>query len=321
MIKIKVVGALVFMISILLALLFNIINEHNAQNSNLLKTINQQKSFTQEISKNIFYISKNKDSSTKQLNYSIKEFLANMKNREANLKNIDSQEIKKQSAKIMLLWNEFYTLVQDFKDQKQATNAYSNILLEKIVINIYNTNLKLVLEFDKLLNISKEFINAEMSQYKNIQYSLFIVLLFLLLYLFTQLKSLLEFMQKFLHTSTSIISNSSIKDLEPIDISNSTDNISEATENFNQLVENINESILHSSDSLEHSYKSLELVEDKIENLMELLYAMNESEGINDDITKKEDALIQSLEELTLSSKNLKNLQKDLDKLLTNYKK
>jgi len=321
MTKIKVIGALVFFISLLLALLFNTINNHNSHNSNLLKIINQQKAFTQEISKNIFYISKHKESSTKQLNHSIKEFLANMESRDASLYDINSVEIKKQSSKIMLLWNQFYILVQKFKDQKKVTNTYSNILLEKIVIDIYNTNLKLVLEFDTLLQISKEYINEEMNIYKNIQYSLLIILLFLLLYLFTQLKSLLEFMQKFLHTSTNIISSSSIKDLEPIDISSSTDDISEATQNFNQLVENINDSVKYSSDSLEHSYKSLELVENKIESLMELLYAMNESKEINDDITKKEDALIQSLEELTLSSKNLKNLQKDLENLLSNYKK
>ena len=77
MLRIKIVGALIFFISILLVLLFSSIDKHNSQNSNLLKIVNQQKAFTQEISKNIFYISKNKDSSTKQLNNSIKDFLSN----------------------------------------------------------------------------------------------------------------------------------------------------------------------------------------------------------------------------------------------------
>ncbi len=321
MTKIKVIGALVFLLSILLALLFNIINNHNSQNSNLLKIMNQQKSFTQEISKNIFYISKIKDTSTKQLIYSIKQFLLNMQNREDDLYELSSPQIKKQNSKIVLLWNNFYILVQKFKDQKNVTTTYSNILLEKTVIDIYNTNLKLVREFDKLLQISKEHINSEMSIYKNTQYTLFVILVFLLIYLFTQLKSLLEFIQKFLHTSTNIISNSTIKELEPIDINNSSSDISEASNNFNKLIENINESVKYSSEYLEHSYQSLEVIEKKIEDLMELIYTMENDSSIDDDLTKKEDVLIQSLEELTSSAQKLKNLQHDLQSLVSHYNK
>ncbi len=319
MTKIKIVGALIFFISILLVVLFSSIDKQSSQNSNLLKTINQQKAFTQEISKNIFYISKNKNSSTSQLNTSIKEFLSNMERRDNNLDGIDSIEIKEQSAEIMLLWNEFYILVQKFKDQKKVTNTYSNILLEKIVIDIYNKNLKLVIEFDKLLQTSKEHINSKMSLYKNLEYTLLTILLFLLLYLFSQLQSLLEFIQKFTHTSSNILTNSSIKELEPIDVNNSTDDISAASNNFNHLVGNINESIKYSSESLEHSYKSLEVVEKKIEDLMELIYTMENKVDTN--LTKKEDALIQSLEELTSSAQNLKNLKLDLENLISNYSK
>jgi len=319
--KIKIIGALTFFISIILIILFNHINTQNAQNSNLIKTINQQKAFTQEISKNIFYISKHKDASTKQLNDSIKYFLSNMENRDDNLQEITSHEIKQQSLKIMKLWNEFYISVQRFKDQKKITTTYSNILLEKTVVDIYNQNLKLVVEFDKLLKISKEYINSQLSTYKNIQYSLFLVLVFLLLYLFTQLKSLLEFMQKFLNTSKKIITNSSIQELKRIDIDTKTEDVSEATSNFNQLVQNINESVEFSSQYLEHSYKSLEIVENKIEDLMELIYAMEDNKQIDEELTKKEDALIQSLEELTSSAQKLKNLKTDLENLISHYKK
>ena len=319
--RIKIAGALIFFISIILIFLFNHQNDQNSQNSNLIKTINQQKAFTQEISKNIFYISKHKDASAKQLNDSIKKFLSNMENRDDNLKEISSTEIQKQRIKIAKLWNEFYILVQHFKDQKKITTTYSNILLEKIVIDIYNQNLKLVVEFDKLLNKSKEHISSELTIYKNIQYSLFLVLVFLLLYLFTQLQSLLEFIQKFLNTSTKIITNSSIQDLEHIDVDTKTKDITQAASNFNQLVQNINESVEFSSQYLEHSYKSLEVVERKIEDLMELINTMEENNQIDDNLTKKEDALIQSLEELTSSAQNLKNLKIDLQNLTSHYQK
>jgi len=321
MTKIKIIGAFIFIISIILGVLFNFVNEQNRDNNNFIKTINQQKAFTQEISKNIFYISKHKDSSAKQLNDSIKQFLSNMDAREDNLHEVHSIEIKEQSAKIMKLWNEFYILVQKFKDQKKVTTTYSTILLEKIVIGIYNKNLTLVVEFNKLLEISKKRVSEELEIYKNIEYALFGTLTLLLLYLFTQVQGVLNFINKFRNTSKNIIENSSIKTLEPIEHSGATQDVSQVAQNFNQLVENINESINYSSQYLEHSYQALEVVENKIEDLMELIYAMEENQSPDVDLTKKEDALIQSLEELTSSAKNLKNLQKDLLNLTSHYDK
>ena len=321
MTKIKIIGAFIFIISIILGVLFNYVNNQNRDNNNLFKTINQQKAFTQEVSKNIFYISKHKDSSTTQLNTSIKQFLSNMDNREDNLHEIHSKEIKEQNAKIMKLWNEFYISVQKFKDHKKVTTTYSNILIEKTVIEIYNKNLTLVVEFNQLLKISKEHVNEELEIYKNIEYALFGILVLLLFYLFTQLQSVLNFINEFRNTSKNIIESSSIKALEPIEHNGRTKDVSEAAQNFNQLVQNINESINNSSESLEHSYKSLEIMENKIEDLMELIYTMDENQSSDDNLTKKEDALIQSLEELTSSAQNLKNLQKDLQNLTSYFDK
>ena len=321
MTKIKIVGGLIFFISILLLFLFSYINTQNRHYDNLIKTINEQKAFTQEISKNIFYISKHKDSSAKQLDTSIQSFLQNMEARDETLQEIDSSEVKRHSAKIIALWNEFYILVQNFKDQKKVTTSYSNILLEKTVVEIYNQNLKLVVEFDKLLRVSKEYTLSKSTLFKNIQYILFTLLSSMLLYLFFQLQSVLDFINKFRKTSQNIIQSSSVQELEPITIDASTSDISEASENFNQLVSNINESVKHSSQSLNHSYKSLEIVEEKIENLMELIYTMQESNHIDDTFTKKEDILIQALEELTSSAHNLKNLEEALQTLLSNSNK
>ncbi|WP_039920232.1 hypothetical protein, partial [Sulfurimonas gotlandica] len=59
------------------------------------------------------------------------------------------------------------------------------------------------------------------------------------------------------------------------------------------------------------------LVENNIEDLLELLYVMDNNEGIDKELTKKEDALIQSLEELTSSTLKLENLKADLDNLIS----
>jgi hypothetical protein len=150
---------------------------------------------------------------------------------------------------------------------------------------------------------------------KKIQYMLFFLLLVLLMYLFSQLKNVILFMQKFLDTSKRIIANATIKELKPIQFANNNDSI-EASTNFNYLVYKMNDSVEYASLSVENAYQSLEIVEKNIEDLLELLCIMQEDETLNKELTKKEDAVILSLEELTHSAATLKNLKKDLDDLI-----
>jgi methyl-accepting chemotaxis protein len=151
---------------------------------------------------------------------------------------------------------------------------------------------------------------------KIIQYLLYTALLIILIYFFTQLKTITSFMQKFLTTSKKIITNSSIKELKPIEVDKNTKEIIEATNNFNFLVQKIDNSIKYSTKSIQHSYKAIELVEKNIEELLELFYEMQEDKNFDKNLTKKEDVLIQSLEELTTSAKKLKELKSDFDNLL-----
>jgi hypothetical protein len=318
MTKIKVLGLLIFIVSIALTLLSYSISKENKVNAKMLNVINEQKAFTQEISKNIFYIYNNKDASTQQLNSSIKMFLYNLDNKGELLGEIDSEEIQKQSNKIILLWNSFYQYVLDFRNQTQVSTAYSNILLEQTVKDIYNTNLKLIVEFEKMIQLHKVYFNETQETHKNVQFILFFFLVTLLIYLFTQVKDLLLFMQKFLDTSKKIITRASVKGLKPILVERSKNQeILLAANNFNFLVDQINNSVKYSSEALEHSYQSLELVEKNIEDLMKLINLMDEYKDIDDAVNKQEDAVIQSLEELTNATFNLKNLKMDLDNLIS----
>ena len=305
--KIKIVGALIFILSIILAVLFSYTSKKSLIHNNLTNTINEQKDFTQEISKNIFYIYKNKDSSTKTLDNSVKHFLENMSNKDQTLQ---------RSKKIIKLWNDFYLHVQHFRDQNKNISPYSNIILQKSVKDIYNTNLKLVVEFDKLIKTEQINFDKKQNIFKFIQYTLFFVLVLLLLYLFTQLKSVITFIQTFLLTSKSIITNSTIKDLKPIEIKDDGSDISQASDNFNTLVKKINDSIEYSSNSIEHSCKSIEIVEQHVEEMVNLIYAMNKNPR-DKELRKKEDAIIQSLEELSSTAQGLKNLKDDLDNLIS----
>ncbi|EQB40586.1 hypothetical protein M947_01925 [Sulfurimonas hongkongensis] len=317
MTNIKVVGILIFILSITLALLSSQISKQNSFNNDFLDLLNSQKAFTQDIAKNIFFVYRYRDSSTKELDKSIKAFVKNMENREFPIEQKGSLEITQKTRKITKLWNEFYLLVQNFRDKAKTTSPYSTILLEKMVNDIYHANIKLVMEFDELIKMHKTEYEKNFHSSKSLQYTLFLILVVLLVYLFTQLKELISFIQKFLSTSKKIITNSSIKDLEPIKMKNESKEILQARNNFNLLVEKINSSIENSSHSIEHSFGSLYQVESNITDLLELIYTMQGTHSIDKELTKREDALIDSLEELTTSAKRLEDLKKDLNSLIS----
>jgi len=319
MTKIKIIGILIFILSICLVILSNSINQNNRINTSLLNTINEQKAFTQEISKNIFYIYKNKNISTLQPNSSITQFIHNNDTKNKILNETAPINIRNQTSKILVLWDNFYLLIQKFKNTNKVTTPYSNIILEQIVKDIYSTNLKLVVEFDKLIKMYQAYYKDIQRTNKNLQYTMFTLLLAFLIYLFTQIKIIISFMQKFLQTSKHIVKNHNLKELKPLEPNKSSPDVLEATNNFNFIIEKINNSIEYSSNSIKHSYESIELIEENIEKLLELFSIMQEDKEFDKELTKKEDAIIQSLEELTSSIQKLKNLKLDLDNLISHY--
>ncbi|HIP61913.1 MAG TPA: hypothetical protein EYG98_05090, partial [Sulfurovum sp.] len=145
--KIKIVGGLIFLLSIILALLFSYISDRNKVNIDSLSLINEQKSFTQEISKSILYLHRNRGGSSKQLDKNIEKFLKNKSH---------EQKSSNQNDNIVNLWDEFYLSVRKFKKEQEISTAYSTIVTDKILSDIYDKNLKLVLEFDKHINLRKK---------------------------------------------------------------------------------------------------------------------------------------------------------------------
>ena len=315
--KIKFLSALIFVLSLILALYSKHIAQENDASLTLLKVINEQKAFTQEISKNIFYIYNNRHASTKQLDESIAAFVENVNHKEEILGELDDENIRKQTGKILNLWNRFYLLVQKFRDVSKVHNGYTNIIQEKLVNEIYNANLDLVVAFDKLISMHKEYYDTMKSRDKAIQITLFIILLILLVYLFTQLKDLLLFIQKFLHTSKNIIRKSTVQGVKPIEVEANVADVSEALDDFNYLIKKIDRSIDVSSDAIANSVDSLEDIEKNIEDLIELIATMEESDSLDKELIKKEDILIETLDELSLSAKRLQNLKEELQ----NFKK
>jgi inner membrane protein involved in colicin E2 resistance len=161
--KIKVVGVLIFVLSIVLALVFNTISKQNRINSDYLSIINEQRSYTQEISKSVLYLSKNKGSGTEQLDANIEKFLQNMKHQK-----IDSDE----HDELLVLWESFYTDVEQFREKQKVMTAYSSILLDTLVNDIYIKNQKLIVAFDTYIKSRQKQYTGTMQRYKNVEYSL-----------------------------------------------------------------------------------------------------------------------------------------------------
>lgn len=303
--KIKIVGGLIFLLSIILALLFSYISDRNKVNIDSLSLINEQKSFTQEISKSILYLHRNRGGSSKQLDKNIEKFLKNKSH---------EQKSSNQNDNIVNLWDEFYLSVRKFKKEQEISTAYSTIVTDKILSDIYDKNLKLVLEFDKHINLRKKEHSDTISIYKNLQYLLFFILILLLIYLFTQVREVIAFIQEFTKTSKTIIQSSSIQGLEPIEERDSDEELQEASKNFNYLVDKINNSIEYSTKSIAHTTAALEAVEQNIEDFITLLSEMQNDES--GDLSQKEDAVIDSLDTLMSLTDKLKNLKVDLEKLI-----
>jgi len=318
MTKIKLLAVVIFLLSLFLAYYSKYAATQNELHIKVLKQINEQKAFTQEISKNIFYIYHNGNNSTKELDQSIKVFVNNMNQREKILENSFSAEIQKQRTKIVKEWNTFYLLVQKFRDlNKVNNNAYTNIALEDIVQQIYKANERLIVEFNSLIKMYKENFEYFIYFSKIVQITLFILLIVLLIYFFTQLKDLLAFIQRFLNTSKKVASNESVKGIQTIETNSSVDAITEAADNFNALVNKINSSIDYSSKSIANASASLEMIEKNIEELLDFMSSVDTEHSYDKEMIKKEDILIEALDELSTSLQKLQKLKINL----TNFKK
>lgn len=303
--KIKIVGGLIFLLSIILALLSNHIATKHRLHSVLLESINQQKSFTQEISKSIFYTYRNGENSSELLDKSIKEYLNNAK--------VNEDELS-QNHKIAILWNLFYADVQKFREQQRVSTGYNSVITAKLVNRIYHNNVLLVNELEKFIQLKQAHDLKNISWYKQLEHILFLVLIGLLVYLFTQLRGVMRFIQKFSNTSKKILKNSTIQGLEPITVEQDNHALKEATQNYNYLVNKINSSIKYSILSMNQSSKALEEVEENIESFIELLSTMQEYQS--DTLFKKEDAVIDSLESVMQLKNRLMDLKRDLDNLV-----
>ncbi len=320
--KIKFIGIVIFMLTITLIYISVYISEQNKTHTMILESIHNQKALIQSIAKNSFYLYREKsknlleDIPTKRLDKSIEQFYIIANNENKLLKTIKSTNIIQQNNLIYKLWNNFHKDILTFEQQIEVTIPYTNILLEKTVSRIFNQNLYLITQFDKLIQLQKQYFAQLVLKYKQLEYILLFLIVLCVLYLLTQINTVISFVQQFLQTSNKVIENKSIEDIQPIKINQNNSEIQQATNNFNAMVSKINTSIQIASNSIEDTSKSLENIENNIEEFLILLNTMDKDHKIDIEITKKEDAVIQALDELMSITDKLDNLKHNLHNLI-----
>jgi len=304
--KIKIVGISVLVLSLMLALLSMTIANKNRDHISNLSFLTEQKSLVQEISKSIFYTYRNEERDVKSLDATLNRYLTNV--------SVEPDELRDSSI-IKSLWSDFYADVIKFRNQQSVESTYNSVITAKLVNSVYHKNVMLLNAFNVLIDKNRANAHEDIELYKKLQYLLFILLILLLLYLFTQLRLVLKFIQKFSLVSKRVMKNATIQGVESIHLETRSRELTEVKNNYNEMVKKMNLSILESSNAMTHSIESLEVVAENIENFMELLHTMQESES--DELFEKEDVVIDSLDGLMCLRKKLKNLQSDLNNLVT----
>ncbi|MDY0052728.1 MAG: type IV pili methyl-accepting chemotaxis transducer N-terminal domain-containing protein [Aliarcobacter sp.] len=317
--KIKSIGVLfiVLMISIIISNIY--LNEKNKKDSLVINIAGKQRMLTQKIAKNIFYLYHNNESQN-ELDEATIEFIYNLN----SLKNgndligvfsAPNDEIANQISKVEILWNNFYSNINKFKEITIKRDLSNEDLLKNTVQSIYKTNNTLLNEVDILVSMYTVY-NEEKTDYiRSIQYSFTIIILLLIIYSFSQLKAMEANVKKFFEYSKKLADNPDNQILEPIKIEAEKE-IEEATDTINCFINKINSAMTYSANAVEQSINASIKLEEITDEFNVIINELTNSAEISKQLDKSEGIVIQTQEELLKSTKKLQELKNQLDILL-----
>lgn len=318
--KIKSLGILFFvlMLSVIATTIY--LNNKNKKDALIINIAGKQRMLTQNISKNIFYLSQHKNSSFVELENSTTEFIYNLNslkegNELSEIQKAPTKEIANQIMKIEILWKSFFQNIVDFKELINKNDSSSKNSLENIIDLIYTTNPVLLEEVDKLVYMYTIYSEEKTNDIRYMQYFFALLIVILIIYGFIQLKSMEENAKKFLEESKKIVEQNVTKPLTPIKIEGENE-IVEATHTINCFIEKINSVMNYSADAIEQSKNASLKLEELTDEFDKIIYDLTNSADISKQLNRSEDIVIQSQEYLINSTKRLQELKKELDKIL-----
>mgnify|MGYP000122447653 FL=1 len=322
--KIKFIGVLfiVLMTSIIATTIY--LNEKNKKDALIINVAGKQRMLTQNISKNIFYLYHNNNDSYSELESSTIEFIYNLNslkdgNTLIGIPKAPTDEIAKQLSKVEILWNNFHKNINGFKDLIQRNDKSNDADLKNIVTSVYSNNTILLSEVENLVSMYTIYTEQKSDYLRYVQYIFAIIIIFLMVYSFSQLKSMEENAKRFFEESKKIMKNDNNELLVPIKIE-AEEEIVEATDTINCFIDKINSAMTYSANAIEHSKNASIKLEEITDEFDKIIDELTNSADISKQLNKSEDIVIQSQENLMNSTKKLQELKNELDKLLNSCK-
>ena len=316
--KIKVIGILfaLLMTSIIATTIY--LNNKNEKDAMIINIAGKQRMLTQNISKNIFYLYSNPKSSQNELDSSIEEFIYNLEslkggNSLSKLKEAPNIQIDRQMLQIEYLWSIFYQNIVKFKEL--IHNNTNQKELQNIVNIIYETNPELLYEVDALVSLHTINSEQKIRFLKNSQYFFAILILFLIIYSFLELKTMEKNALRFLEESKKVMEQNFEEPLKPIKIEAEGELI-EASNIFNRFLNKINSAIIDSNSALEQSKNASYKLEEISNEFDEIINELQNKSEISKQLNRSEDIAIQTQEQLLHSSKRLNELKNELEKII-----
>ena len=318
--KIRFIGILfiVLMTSIIATTIY--LNEKNKKDALLINIAGKQRMLTQNISKNIFYLYHNNNDSYSELDSSTIEFIYNLNslkdgNTLTGISKAPTDEIAKQLSKVEVLWNNFHKNINDFKELVQKNDTNNDAILKNIVNSVYSTNTILLSEVESLVSMYTIHTERKSDYLRYIQYIFAIIIILLMVYSFSQLKSMEENAKRFFEESKRIMENDNNELLVPIKIEAEKE-IVDATDTINCFIDKINSAMTYSANAIEQSKNASIKLEEITDEFDKIIDELTNSADISKQLNKSEDIVIQSQENLMNSTKKLQELKNELDKLL-----
>lgn len=322
--KIRVIGAFFVILMLLIVGTTAYLNAKNKKDALIINIAGKERMLTQQISKNVFYLYYNNIEDTSELDGAKEEFIYNLYSLKNGNKLIGIAEaptdlIAKQISKIEVLWNTFNNNVNQFKSLLVLRDSGENELVIKSYVNsIYNTNSNLLKEVDNLVTMYTIYSEEKTETIKYFQYLFTIIILALIAYSFSQLKSIENNANKFFEYSDQLV-NSDLSNLEPIKIE-AEGEIVQATDTLNSFINKVNSAMNYSTEAIEHSKNASLKLEEITDEFDQIINNLTNSRDISMQLDKSEDIVIQSQEDMINSTKKLQELKQQLDLVLKNCK-
>ena len=322
--KIKIIGILFILLMLCIIITTIYLNEKNKKDALVINIAGKERMLTQKISKNIFYLYHNNNSSFVELDMSTLEFIYNLNSLKNGNKLIGIQKsptelITRQIAKVKMLWDDFYLHVNDFKEITLNNSNNKEAELKIIINSIHDTNYILLKEVDDLVSMYTLYAENKTDYIRYIQYLFALFILLLIIYSFIQLKAMETNAKRFFEYSKRLVQTNDIGELKPIQIEAEKE-IVEASDTINCFIDKINSAVNYSQEAVEQSKNASIKLEEITDEFDKVISELKHSGEISNHLDKSEDMVIQSHEDLVNTTSKLNALKNELDTLLQTCK-